>query len=409
MIMIGTTAGPERMQLTSRDEWQAELAQASGITDAPLSNIMPPLGITEMADFSLMLAFETLENLAASHADMGDEQATSIVSLFEGLGDSEKSGVLERTDPKALVLGHAAVQIFLGERTIENEQNELLSRWDDIAAETKDYVLSGISSGFIPKFVEYRLHDALHTTKVRLVDPALADNLGVGFYESEKDTIGFSANSLDGVDFIDTVLHEVIHKLSGGTFWRKGESNHARRRKVGFGYEVSDGSILRAGHNEAWDQHVTTGCKDGNFEIIDPDERNDDDGTYYAERKILAKFIDGAGGSIDVKNAIHAFFTDNVPGADNGPMRRYIEQGNTAYGRGWFRKMDHLMEVASWMPIDEVIKQIQSPTVDNNGIIVQQGSIDTDSLPSFDEYFTKIFQDMRANAVPFTLAQTRWR
>lgn len=386
-------------QPITRGEWQEDRSRINGITSEPLSNIIAPVGIVEMADFSLITACEALEGIAAFHADQGNEHAISVVSLFEALSDVESSMIRESADPKTLILGHTAVQNFLDGRMLADEQKEIISRWNDIATEVQSYIISGISSGYIPKFVEQRLHDALYTTGVRIVDSELASHLGVvGFYENEHDFYGVKADSLNDPDFIDTVLHEVLHKLSGGTFWRRGESNQPHRRRVGFGYELADGSMLRIGHNEAWNQHVTAGCKNGDFETIDPDKRDNDDRTYYAERKILAKLIEGAEGLIDVKNAINAFFADGASEGGKDSMRRYIQQGNSAYGRGWLKKMSRLMEAASWMPISQVTEYVHGPVLDNDGNIIQPGTVDIETIPSFDEYFSKMFREMRVNA-----------
>ncbi len=55
---------------------------------------------------------------------------------------------------------------------------------------------------------------------------------------------------------------------------------------------------------------------EGNYEIIDPDERIADQGTYFLDRKVLALFIKGSNGVINLRTMTNAFFEDSGPEGD---------------------------------------------------------------------------------------------
>ncbi len=388
----------ERARPVTRAEWQADLAHVNSITNEPLSNVLAPIGPAELFNIAYIEACQAFESLATDRADAGDEKALKVVELLEAFDEPETA-----TSPPTSIselLGHAVVQDFLAENGSVEEHTQFLEQWNAIAAQkAHDLVISGIDSGYIPRHVEARLDDALHKTGVRLVHNLAAKAIGmVGFYENRSDFYGFKADLLKKPDLMDTVLHEVMHKLSGGSFWKQNASQPASRRKIGFAHELTDGQQVRTGHNEAWDQHVTACCLYGNFETIDPDKRENDDGTYKAERTILAAIIEGACGVIDIKNAIRAFFADSGPEADKSAMRRYILQGNSAYGRGWFKKLDRLMEVAAWMPVEKVLSYIHPPIMDENNIIIATGTIDTETLPTFSDYFQNMYDEQKTGS-----------
>lgn len=247
-------------------------------------------------------------------------------------------------------------------------------------------IKTGIAGGYIPGDVVNRLGD-IKKTVVRVVDQTVLDKDTAADYGIDDFIrIGHESSSSGRLPVV--LGHELVHKLSGGTFVSHSSNDRLERARTGF---TDFGTkITHEGLTEAWTQHVTMGVLTGDFETVDPDLRADGDMTYYDRRKIAAEAVRASEGLVEARDFTRAIFEDSerqLPAF--GERRQLVAHMRAAYGPGSLRKLNGLMDQADELGKDrtpgnlakirELAKRIYAPIYNIDGSL-QPGFIDIDGL-----------------------------
>lgn len=271
-------------------------------------------------------------------------------------------------------------------------QEALKMLYPEFQARFKKGVETGIAQGYIPGYVARRVDEALYTTPVRVIATTREYKKGdtKAFYDEYDDTFGVVSDAVNP-GLMRSLIHEGSHKISGGTFAPKKDAFAGHRRiRIGYGAYISQDNYTKMYTTEAINEHLTGAILDGDFETIDPTERQEDEGGYNNIRKMLSVFIDKSQGIIDPKTFIKASFEDSGPEGVSVERRELVRQIRTAYGRGAFRKLEKLHEAVydyKENPIDikstefqKIADRITPPVLDEAGNVIQQGSINIEGL-----------------------------
>jgi hypothetical protein len=277
-------------------------------------------------------------------------------------------------------------QIAGGE--IEGPASDLLEAWPEFVDTLKSGTKTGVDTGYIPARIELLTDTALDETGLRSVGTSVRSVTGfvAAYYESDSDDIGVFEDMKElGDNYVENLVHEYSHKMSGGTFrLTEPESATYDRKRVGFGTEMKLGRYSKTGLNEAMIQHMTMGILTGDFETLDPDSRPDGNRSYYSYRKAVAAFIDDSQGIIDLKTITNALYEDTAPGGGVQERRKMVQETVRAYGPGALTKLDKLCEAANIIPEGRVAELVADvilpPVLDSEGRVLQVGFIDTTKL-----------------------------
>jgi hypothetical protein len=393
--------------LATREAWQADVVDRSQLGIAALGNLIEPLGINEVDDVTL--AYDALQGLLDDKATVDDKTAHRVDALVDGLIRDALPQALRGNpflynatpagrlvDIRPAVLANPLVQKIITGRDLQPASQKLREIWPHFKKLFINGVTKGIEQGYIPAAVRDRLEAALNQTRVRAVDAVVMDaHAGglAGYYRSETDEVGIRHDiPTGGREYHSTLTHEVKHKVSGGTFKQSTPQDpHHFRSRVGYSNELPDGVYTRTGLNEAVTQHLAMGCLTDDFETFDPDERADGNRTYYRYRKVVATFINGARGLIDVKTVTNGFYEDSGPGGSTQDRIKLIRETVQAYGWGALAKLEKLCELADIVDAGRfeqiVLSRIHPAQVDENGNVLAKGYIDTKNLPDLDDLY----------------------
>ncbi len=402
--ILPPTGTPE-LSLVSRETWQTDIVKRHNLGRTSLSNLVEPLNIRDVEDFDL--SYRALTNAI----DTDGETDASVASLSQRIEAikwpaSEKvktegnpflstSDSPPLVDRRPLVMQDPEITKYLGKRDISDSHKLLTEAWPDFTKTFSEGVQHGIDLGYIPSSVASRVESALTQTKVRMADAAILDN-AAGVYSNANDEVWVRHDLEELGDSTQNLLvHELTHKLSGGTFTGEDtESPPSYRPRTGFSTELRNKETrLRTGLNEAVTQHVTMGIVTGDFETFNPDQREDGDRGYYEYRKVVGTFIDRSHGLVDVKTLVNAFYEDTGPQGSTEARRKLIGEVKTAYGSGALNKLEKLCkltEIVDDKRFDEIIlSRIHAPEIDEQGNVVKSGWIDTENLPTFFDLYKK--------------------
>jgi hypothetical protein len=315
------------LQLVSRDEWQTNVSARQGIGDGPNANLLEPL----------------------RQYQKGDGPIEYLRQVRQGLGEQ-----------------HRRLEAF----------------WPDFKTGFARGVCRGIQEGYIPPYVEERIAPTLEKTGVGLADPRVIDPENQGFsavYNPHIDQFRMKP-AKDPSRYELDATHELYHKLSGGTFQADPKNpQHIQRQRGGYN------SFPRTNGRESEHRNVdevtihqlALGTITGDFETLDPDKRADGNMDQYTRRKVIATFVDRAGGAIDVRSLTKAGFEDSGPDGSTELRRQLVGETVTAYGWGALRKIETLCNYAEQVAPDtlrqEVLGRIQPPQFDEVGSVRYTG------------------------------------
>jgi hypothetical protein len=386
----------------NRETWQAELAERRHVDSDAQSNVVEPMNIRDIGDDGQ--AYQALMN-ALSAAETTDEQTASLSRHIYGLHKAasnasrgvgnpflgESSPLLD--DRRPAIMADPQVQAYLDSRDISGSHQELVEAWPRCAAEFTEGLHHGIELGYIPPEVEARLADTLHKTTIRMKDAAFFDDY-VAAYSNSSDEVGLRHDFQAFGETIDgMVIHELTHKISGGSFALDAQSPEAYRNRVGFGTEMYPDHIVRTGLNEAVTEHIATAMLHGDFETLDPDQRRDGGRAYYEYRKLLATFVERSNGLMSVKTLTHAFYEDTGSDGSTTSRRKLVAETVQAYGYGALAKFDMLCESCHVVDVahleDTLLSRIHPQQHDAAGKVISRGWIDTSNLPTFLDIYQK--------------------
>jgi hypothetical protein len=315
------------------------------------------------------------------------EQWQANMAVRQGIGDGPNANLREPLRPRGPIA--YLKQVRQGEG-LSGQHRRLEAFWPHFKAEFAKDVRRGIQEGYIPHYVDERIGPALEKTGVRVVDSYILD----------PEDRGHSATYTPGIDEVRMrpakdiarhvldVAHEFYHKLSGGTFQVDPKNpKEIYRRRGGYNSFQQKEAAERHGHrnvDEVAIHQLALGTMTGDFETLDPDKRADGNMDQYTRRKIVATFVDMAGGAIKVRSLTNAVFEDSGPEGSSELRRRFVRETVNAYGWGALRKLETLCDSAEKMTPDmlqsEILDRIQPPLFDTEGTIVRQGKIEVEGM-----------------------------
>jgi hypothetical protein len=300
-----------------------------------------------------------------------------------------------------VIMNTPKVRELIDTRDLSSEIAAFEREWPSFTERAISGVENGIKLGYIPTEVRSRLPDALDKTRLMVVDPAvmMATSMTLAaYYHGGNDSVAVEAGQerpwSPDTPYNEALMHELVgHKLAGGTFVEnrsKKSQGGITRTRSGFGFQASKGKRPYKNINEALAEHVSEGVENGDFETIDPEQRNEGVYTpYVSYRKIVAAFVESSAGIVQVRSFTNAHFEDTIPGGSFSFRRRLIHEARRAYGPGALQKLEKLLRVSDDVvkgldDTDEVVKKldekiltrIHAPVVDTAGNITEPGRID---------------------------------
>ena len=386
-----------------RETWQADIAKRQGIGEVAMSNLVEPLGFSNIDETKR--AYDALIYLLFTREDddiVTEQIAQHIDSIRQELFKSHQNPFLEDSEDvpvesdetRTRILNDTKVKEFIGSRDVSPAHQKLAEVWPQFLDTFMLGVKNGIRQGYIPAEVEKRLDSALRLTSTRVADSAVLDTYSPAinaYYLNNRDEVGLRDNLADG-EYHDDLVHEYTHKISGGTFRAVDETNLqgktvGARSRVGYATEIRPEELKRTGLNEAVTHHLTLGILTGDFETFDPDERTVDDHTYYSYRKVVGDFITKSQGLIDVKTVTNGFYEDTGPEGGVSARKKFIGEVVQAYGHRALNKLEKLCELSDIVNSDRlgkvVLSRINPPVLDEHGRIIRPGNVDSENLPTF--------------------------
>ncbi len=392
--------GDQAAELTSRSEWLHSKAQQQNIGEVALDNLLHPL-TAEQAMPALGEDAPELAFTAVLGAKDSDPRAADIVERIErlkiepGISDEDREKLailLMTTDP--------VVKDIVARRDMKPEHSALGEMLPEVVSTYEAGLASGISQGYIPADRQELFKMAAKKTGIGIIDKAILDIYdpdAEAYYSQGSNQVVLGHNLVREEQRFNTVLsHELTHQISGGTFLSDPDNPSAvDRSRLGFVSEVKPHKAKRNPLNEFLTQHITMGILSGDFQTFDPDERADQDKTYYAFRKVGAAFVDRAQGIIDPKVLTQAYFEDSGPEA-SGARRQLVRQIRQAYGKGALAKMDALfnfaevVEQVQWgRPVSDmrdelILRRIKPPVLNAEGRVIEPGEINLEDMPTFE-------------------------
>lgn len=223
------------------------------------------------------------------------------------------------------------------EHVIHDQALRLKEQYPQIASQFREGINLGVREGYIPALVLEHLDEAIELTALQVVDSAKLKKGGE--YDASGDRIILNLTEGESDEELhEIVIHELLHKVSGGTFTYNEGSQKIDRPRGGL-VEAKNGQAVHTGLEEALIHHLTIGLITGDFSTLDPEKRQKDSEKYYEIRKLLTAFIVYSNGIIDVKSLTRALFEDSPQTTDRRQMQKEVRQ---AYGSGALRKADSL-------------------------------------------------------------------
>lgn len=281
------------------------------------------------------------------------------------------------------------------ERDLDRLVTERTGRVEALAAELQAIVPEvhetvragmqrGIEQGYVPAAALERLEPAFTQTAIQVVDQSALRRGDLAAYDQVTDTLTIGTHASD-YDPAQTIVHEIGgHKISGGTFATREDGTTERVRRGFVNYE--EGVIESNRHyglDEAVQHHLALSYAHGQFEILDPEERDDRNLSYYDHRKLLAEFVLRSGGVVDLRAITRGSFEDSgESGAVTTDRRTMVTQARAAYGPGAYYKLDLLLESIDFydLPAEELAERIHGPEFNDDGSVRRPGFIDTAGL-----------------------------
>ncbi len=341
--------------------------------------------------------------LNALHRTISDARSATgkIESPVRELGDSPNWNALaggSTPEPRHNIGTDMRVQGYLFDRQgeVDTAAQEVKTVYPELVKELSAGIKDGIHKGYIPSEVASRL-PSLEQTNVKVVDIGIVreeDPLAAAEYDSSGDTVRIGHAHVGDTATSMMVKHELLHKVSGGTFVQDPETGSYSRSRISFGNHEhrhkDEHENRRTGINEAVNQHLTMGVETGDFETFDPDRRTDRDRTYYGSRKVVATGLDRSQGVMSVRALTRASFEDTSASAMNmGERRELVKEASAAYGPGAMRKISALANAAEAIAPDdpkyhdrlqELTDRIHAPELNADGTVCAVGSIDIEGL-----------------------------
>ncbi len=276
------------------------------------------------------------------------------------------------------------------QKHIDTTSTTVIDAYPEISERFKIGVRLGVEKGYLPQQALGRLDNTVGQTAIRVVGHSIGN--AAGQYDSDTAIIKIGAgfSEVDDKEIAETLVHELQHDLSGGTF-RKTADGKVMRTRTGLSGQLKDGKqgwhmALTEAINTYHEQAIMT----GDFEILDPgDDRHAT--SYYGIRKLLAVAIEKSGGVMDIKTLSRASFEDTSQNVNTSDRRAMVGQWRRSYGLGSLRKFDHLCQAAQHLDssyfsgptepeyysmLNDLADRIHPPILDTDGTVIKPGFID---------------------------------
>lgn len=375
-----------------REVWQESVDRERG----PITVPAPPQtigGLIEQGNLNLA------KRAAAEAAYRGDPSAETLSERLEA-----KYGKINESDSIKIrmIFEDPEIQELSGQRNLYRAERALLQAWPKAKEKLTSGIHVGIQGGYIPADVEQRLPGALNSTLIRVADEAIliaqADDPELfegmqAFYESgdpktgSKDEIRFiSSGRKFSATIENEVVHELLHKLSGGTFVTSDDvtGTHSRTR-VSFASEQGIDRPSKPFLVEAVNTYLEKACITGDFENFNPDNDEDLPRLYYGTRKVLEQFITQSNGLVTISDFSRASFEDTgAEGTNFADRRKLVQAAQAAYGYGALSKLETLCAAAEKLSSYHDVKHavlplIHPPVLDQQGRVIQLGRLEAPS------------------------------
>lgn len=385
--------------LVTRAAWQEEIAHRNGIGHVAMSNLLPPLDVRTLDNE--IEAVDSL-NRAAAIAEGNMPSLDFRMHLLDRVSDFYVAHPeFDRYDPAVeqmasrYALTDPRVREYM-ERHQTNYlapyHNKLVEAWPAFSEKYPAGVRAGIEQGYIPAEAKARIEDAIELTGVRIVDLSIKEGYDPranveAEYGHIHDEVKLDYRPLsEGWPLEETLAHEFTHKISGGTFLaaRAGNNGHYRNR-IAFSTERNGVGFHMLGLTEPVTEHATQGILTGDFETFDPDKRENDKGTYYGPRKVMAKYIEESAGLVTPRMFVRALFEDTGPDGGLSERRNLARASLSAYGPGALTKLNVLCIAANISTFNDaeiakLMDRIHPPEVAKDGTVLSRGWIDTSGI-----------------------------
>jgi hypothetical protein len=402
---------PAPMRPLSRDEWQAGMVAQNGLQDSPGGNLLPPVTIHEAFDFvgedaipeKLIQATVLLNRLESEDNDPATQEmrqrARRMINHFDALPKDwydEWVKTLEYGEDyplEELLIGDSALKAFALSQNLEAEGAAFPKIFEQFKKAFRRGFQKGIEQGFIPQQAVARLQDAFDKTATGVIDRDLLSSISPDstagyFLPTDTVVIGHKLGSgEDGMPMEHYIGHEFIHKTTGGSFGYTEDGRFLRHRAGFFNILNVDSEMPTKSKeevDEAFVEHINTSVFYGNFGVMDPDLRAEDNPIYKINRKLTAVWIDRSGGIIEVKAGTRAEFEDSGSEGKTTDRRIFVEQYVESYGSGGFNDLNRLCSMAKNLSYEDVkefiVPRIHGPEFDANSKMIKKGYIDMPEL-----------------------------
>lgn len=376
---------------STRSDWSAESYDSNIERGAQFDTtpaLLPPETLREhWGNFTLEAISSTVQ--ASSNANRARPEDPSHIleksTHWNALasGDSSAVGPTWTQDPH--------IRTYLDRRAeqIHMKGEEFAEEYEKIADIFTKGIAEGRRLGYVPEEVtDSVVEDTVLSTGFQISDEYILyhehDENVCGDYNQDTDIVRISS-TID--EIVETTIHELRHRLSGGTFIARGtvaQGNRSKTARTRIGFQEKD---RHRAIDEALVEHSTLAIINGSWDKLDPLERDEKESSYVTERIILADFINKSGGLISLKSMMRANFEDTVYGGGVTERRNMIKQVRSAYkDPATLSKLGELMDDAAEYAktgdhekLDELLGCIHAPVFDVDGNVIEKGWVDLEA------------------------------
>lgn len=318
-----------------------------------------------------------------------EEERGRDIILDTPYGAALKSGRILSKRRARKALADIGVSEYLSTRAknVEANKGEITSAWPETVHLVKAGFTKGRTLGYIPEeLTDEEIDDRLSSVVIQLRDPLLTES-SIGYYDLEEDYVTLQVK--DPADKLRVLVHELRHRISGGTFKKTG--GLIQRERAGFqSPNKKEGGLHNNRFDEAVNEHITTSLINGNWDVMDPTKRKD--GGYWLERYVLSSLIDKSGGLIDIKTITRAGFEDTTPEGGVVRRREMMQQFLSAYQPGTIKRFETGLRMINKycdkyheLPKNQ-LDFIVPPVFDEAGKVISKGYLDLELLDKLTRY-----------------------
>lgn len=382
-------------QLVSREQW-SEYSSKIHDADSPYpygeafhlypETIRPDNAIT--AAHGLEKILNTSRRPDGTFLDHELVDALGAMSFWNGLA----AGSLSLGERHSL-FNDPSVKNYIDNRaaSIEEQNQDLIEDYPDIAQKFREGIAEGRKLGFVPEEVtDQRILDTTSNVGILISDSAILHSDhpttgAAGDYNGQLDRIRIGSDVMKPKH---TTIHELRHKIGGGTFTQGDDLldiSDIVRTRVGFQEKGRHRAI-----DEALVEHATEAILNGDWYTLDPRERKESSEVYLLERVLLAELIRHSGGILKLETLSRASLEDTHSKGGVAERRQMMRQFRKAYGPGAAHRYDKLVEgiikTRDDKPLEQLLSEflsyIKEPVIDESENVTEAGHIDYPQLDS---------------------------